>query len=318
MLGRRVKTNAQIDVEPPTPSDTSGVASAIAAYALWGLLPLFFKLLATVPPLQILSHRIIWSLGLLLVLAFATGRWRAIRRALASRRLRLMLLGSASLIAANWLIYIWAVLNGHVLEASLGYFINPLVNVALGMAVLGERLRRLQAVAVGLAALGVTILAVAGTGSIWISLSLALTFASYGLIRKLAPIDALGGLLGETLILGLPALVVLGWAAANGTGSFVASEPGLDALLILSGAVTATPLLLFAAATKRMRYSTLGLFQYIAPTLQFAQAVLLFGEPFQTRHFLTFGCIWAGCALYAADTVRGLRRLPAERVVPLD
>ncbi len=274
-----------------------GLWLAVTAYVLWGGLPLFFKLLHAVPPLQILAHRVVWSLVLLVLAILVLRRGKAIRAAARGRTLAL--LGcSAVLIAINWLTYIWSVSHAHVIEASLGYFINPLVNVALGVALLGERVGRLQWAAIGVAALGVLVMAVAGGGSVWISLVLAFSFGIYGYVRKIAAIDALGGLTVETLILVLPALIVLGVAQADGTAAF-GQDRQLDLLLIAAGAITAAPLLLFAAAAKRLKYTTLGLLQYIAPTLQLIQAVLLFGEPLRGYHIAAFGLIWAGCALYA-------------------
>ena len=283
----------------------TGLLFGIGAYVSWGILPLYLKLLKGVPALQVLSHRILWSLLLLAAVVVIARRGRAIVAAARGRTLLLLCI-SAALIAINWLVYIWSVQHNHVLEASLGYFINPLVNVALGVALLGERIRRGQAVAVGIAALGVAVLAFSGGGAIGISLALALSFGFYGFVRKIAAIDALGGLTVETLLLAAPALAVLFHASANGTAAF-GVDRHLDMLLILAGAVTAAPLLVFAAAARRMRYTTLGLLQYIAPTLQFAQAVLLFGEPLKPVHIVTFALIWTGCALYAFDSVRGSR-----------
>ncbi|WP_188657579.1 EamA family transporter RarD [Sphingomonas metalli] len=282
-----------------------GLWQAVGAYTAWGLLPIYFKLLHGVPATQILAHRILWSVILLAVLVVALRRVGAIRAAARGRTLAL-LCASATLIAINWLTYIWAVGHEHVLEASLGYFINPLLNVALGMLVLGERVGRVQLAAVGIAAAGVVVMAVSGGGSVWISLLLAFSFGVYGLIRKVAAIDALGGLTVETLILVAPALAVIGWAQADGTGAFGTSGH-TDLLLILAGAITAVPLLLFAAAAKRLRYATLGLFQYLAPTLQLMQAVLLFGEPLRAYHIAAFALIWAGCALYALAGWRSAR-----------
>ncbi|MBM3929018.1 MAG: EamA family transporter RarD [Sphingomonadales bacterium] len=274
-----------------------GLWLAVTAYVLWGGLPLFFKLLQAVPPLQILAHRVVWSLILLLLAIVVLRRGKTIRAAAQGRTLALLAC-SAGLIAINWLTYIWSVGHAHVIEASLGYFINPLVNVALGVALLGERVGRLQWGAIGVAAVGVLVMAVGGGGSVWISLVLAFSFGVYGYVRKIAAIDALGGLTVETLILVLPALIVIVVATGNGTSAFGA-DLRLDALLIASGAITAAPLLLFAAAAKRLKYTTLGLLQYIAPTLQLLQAVLLFGEPLRWFHTVAFGLIWAGCAIYA-------------------
>ncbi len=288
----------------------TGLILGIGAYVTWGLLPLYLKLLAGVPAFQVVAHRILWSVALLLLVVLAMRRGAAIRAAARGRTL-LLLCGSAGLIAVNWLVYIWAVQHAHVLEASLGYFINPLVNVALGIAVLGERVRRGQAVAIGIAAVGVLLLAVSGGGALWISLTLAVTFGVYGLLRKVAAIDALGGLTVETLLLSPFAAIFIAQAQMAGTGAFGQSMR-LDVLLVLAGAVTTAPLLMFAAAARRMRYATLGLLQYLAPTLQFLQAVLLFGETLKPVHIATFTLIWAGCALYAYDSVRG-SRTPATR-----
>lgn len=283
----------------------AGLAFGIGSYTLWGVLPLYIHLLKGVPALQVLAHRVLWSLALLLVLIFVLRRAKGIIAAARGRTL-LLLVGSALMIAINWIVYIWAVQNDHVLEASLGYFINPLVNVALGFAFLGERLRRLQGVAIAIAAAGVIVLAVSGGGALWLSLLLALSFGLYGLLRKVAAIDALGGLTVETLLLAPFSVALLLHAGQTGTAAFGQSDH-LDMLLALAGVVTALPLLLFAAAARRLPLATLGLLQYIAPTLQFAEAVLIFGEPMHTVHIVTFALIWIGCALYAFDAIRAAR-----------
>ncbi len=282
-----------------------GLWLGAGAYILWGLLPLYLKLLTGVPAVQVLAHRVVWSLLLLAIVVVVLGRLRTVRAAARGRTLAL-LGASASLIAINWLTYIWAVQHAHVLEASLGYFINPLVNVALGVAVLGERVSRVQRVAVGIAAAGVLAMALSGGGAIWISLVLAVSFGLYGLIRKVAAIDALGGLTIETLLLAPLSLAVLAWAGAAGNAAF-GQERSVDLLLILAGPVTAAPLLLFAAAARRLTLATLGLLQYLGPTLQFAEAVLIFGEPLRPVHVVTFAAIWTGCALYAWDAWRRSR-----------
>ena len=286
-------------------ADTGGLALGVGAYTLWGVLPLYIHLLKGVPALQVLAHRVLWSLVLLAVIIVIFRRARPIFAAARGRTL-LLLLGSALLIAVNWIVYIWAVQNDHVLEASLGYFINPLINVALGFAFLGERLRRIQGVAIAIAAAGVRVLAVSGGGALWISLALAISFGLYGLLRKVAAIDALGGLTIETLLLAPFSLALLVHASQAGTGAF-GQTTHLDLLLILAGVVTAAPLLMFAAAARRMPLATLGLLQYIAPSLQFAEAVLVFGEPVRTVHIATFALIWTGCALYAFDSIRASR-----------
>ena len=288
----------------------NGILLGVGAYVVWGLLPLYFKLLGAVPAAQVLAHRILWSLLLLAAIVLVVKRGAAIRAAARGRTL-LLLMASAFLIAVNWLVYIWSVQNGHVLEASLGYFINPLVNVALGVAVLGEKVRRVQWAAVALAGLGVAIMAASGGGAIWISLVLALSFGTYGLLRKIAAIDALGGLFVETILLAPFACAVLVLANAQGDAAF-GHDRGLDMLLVLAGAITAIPLLMFAAAARRMPYAALGLLQYIAPTLQFAEAVLLFGEPLHRADAVAFGLIWTGLAIYAADGLRAGRWTPGE------
>ncbi|MEZ0244946.1 MAG: EamA family transporter RarD [Sphingomonas sp.] len=284
--------------------DRKGLMLAIGAYVFWGVLPLYIHLLRSVPSLQLLAHRVVWSALLLIGIVLLLGRWGAMLKAARGRTL-LYLLASTVMIAINWLVYIWAVQNDHLIEASLGYFINPLVNVALGMAVLGERLRRLQGVAIAIAAVGVAIMGASG-GALWISLTLAVSFGLYGLIRKVAAIDALGGLTMETLLLAPLCLAWLVHEGAAGTGVW-GESPWLDLMLVLAGLVTALPLLMFAAAARRMAYSTIGLLQYIAPTLQFLMAVLLFGEPLHTAHIVTFALIWTGCALYGWDMVRASR-----------
>jgi chloramphenicol-sensitive protein RarD len=295
-------------MNPPAPSlDRRGLALGVGAYALWGVLPLYIHLLNHVPALQLLAHRVLWSLLLLVVAVLAFKRGRALVDAARGRTL-LMLLASAALIAVNWIVYIWSVQHGHVLEASLGYFINPLLNVALGVAVLGERVRRVQGVAIAIAACGVAIMAAAGGGAIWISLVLAVSFGLYGLVRKVVAIDALGGLTVETMLLAPFCLALLVYAGHSGQGAFGHSIR-TDLLLIFAGAVTAAPLLMFAAAARRMPYATLGLLQYIAPTLQFLLAVWVFGEPLHAAHIVTFVLIWSGCGLYAWDSLRAARNI---------
>jgi chloramphenicol-sensitive protein RarD len=306
LLAPRGAIGSSARMTSSTHPDAKGLALGVSAYALWGVLPLYIHLLKGVPSLQVLAHRVLWSVLLLVVIVIVLRRGPAILAAARQRRTLLLLLASAALIAVNWIVYIWAVQNDHVLEASLGYFINPLVNVALGVAILGERLRRIQGVAIAIAAIGVGVLALDGGGSLWISLTLAASFGMYGLVRKVVAIDALGGLTVETLLLAPACAAWLAYAASTGEGAFGHSRH-LDMLLVLAGAVTATPLLLFAAAARRMPYATLGLLQYIAPSLQFLEAVLLFNEPVHTVHIITFVLIWSGCALYAWDSLRALR-----------
>jgi chloramphenicol-sensitive protein RarD len=285
--------------------DRAGLAMGFGAYALWGLLPLYIHALREVPPLQFLAHRVLWSVVLVVAIVALLRRGRALIAAARGRTLMMLAL-SAALIGGNWWVYIWSVETGHVLEASLGYFINPLVNVALGVAVLGERLRRAQLVAILVAAAGVVALAVNGGGALWISLTLAITFALYGLVRKLAAIDALGGLTVETILLAPIAAALLVHASAAGNAAF-GHDSRTDLLLAFAGVVTATPLLLFAAAARRLPLVTLGLLQYVAPTLQLLLAVLAFGERVAPVDRIAFPLIWAGCLIYAYDGVRAAR-----------
>jgi chloramphenicol-sensitive protein RarD len=293
-----------------TSLDRRGLGFGLGAYLIWGFLPLYFLLLAGVTAGEIVADRVVWSLVLLIGILAVAGRFGKLVAVLRTPRTLGLLAISAALISVNWLIYIWAVQNGHVLGASLGYFLNPLVNVLLGVVVLGERLKRMQMAAVALAAAGVAVLASgAGTG-LWISLSLAFSFGLYGLMRKIAPVESLEGLTVETALLTPFALAYMAWLASNDALVF-GDAPGLTALLVLAGAVTAVPLLLFAGAARLLPYSTLGLLQYLAPTLQFVLAITVFGEAMTPSHIVCFALIWAGLALYVLSSVRKPRPVPA-------
>jgi chloramphenicol-sensitive protein RarD len=293
------------------PHDTdvkrAGILLGLAAYAIWGVMPLYFKLLAGIAPTEIVAHRILWSLIFLGVLATLWHRWPAIRAALATPKVLITLVVTALLIAVNWLVYIYAIVSGHVLEGSLGYYLNPLVNVLLGVLLLKERLTRPQIFACLLAAAGVAVLAAGAGSGLWISLTLAASFATYGFLRKVAPVDALEGLWVETAILAPVSLAWVVYLQAQGIAGFGTTGIGTDALLILGGAVTAIPLLLFTAAARRLPYSTLGFLQYIAPSLQFLLAVLAFGEPFTRAHALCFGAIWIALAIFSIEGLRAAR-----------
>lgn len=300
--------------EPDRPGpDRGALAQAVGAYFIWGFLPVYFNLLKAVPPLQVVAHRVLWSVLLLLGLVWLRKSLPALWAALTTRAMLVPMLATAVLIGANWLIYIWAVTNGYIAASSLGYFLNPLLNVLLGFLFLQERLTRLQWVAVGLAGVGVAIMATGALDALGISLSLALTFALYGLIRKVAPVGPMVGLAGETIILLPAALLLFGWWWAAGQGRFGTMGAGTDALLIASGLVTALPLLLFASAARRMRYATIGLIQYIGPTIQFLLAIFLYREPLTAIHLVTFPLIWAGLALYSFDAWRQAGRRPHAR-----
>jgi chloramphenicol-sensitive protein RarD len=293
-------------VPPNGPDERArGLGYALAAYLAWGMLPLYFKALRAVPAVEVLAHRVVWSLVLLSALLAARGGKAAFRAAFRRDRLPILAV-TTCLIATNWLVYIWAVQTGRVLEASLGYFVNPLVNVLLGVLFLGETLSRGQRIAVALAAAGVGVLVVRAGTFPWLSLVLALSFGLYGLLRKRAGLDAVGGLLAETALLAPPALVLLGVRAASGAGAF-GGEAGTSLLLAAAGPITALPLVWFTLAVHRLRLSTVGLVQYLAPTCQFLLAVLLYREPFGAAHAAAFAFIWASLALYSWDALARAR-----------
>lgn len=284
-----------------------GLIAAVTAYTLWGLLPIFFKLIHHVGPFETVAQRIVWSLILILVLMAMRGGLAPLAAILGNPRLMLPLSASALFIAVNWLTYIWAVTNHHVIAASLGYFLNPLVNVLLGMLVLKERLRRGQAIALAIAAVGVAIMAAAAIQTLWVSVALALSFAFYGLVRKLTPVHPMAGLGAETLILLPVALSYLGWLVATDTMVFGRDAP-TTMLLIVSSAVTTVPLVLFAVAAQRLSLGTLGLLQYLAPTMQFLCGIFLFGERLSQGQIISFSLIWGGLLLFALDSYNAARR----------
>lgn len=286
----------------------AGLLLGLGAYLLWGVLPLYFKALAAVGPTEIVAHRILWSLLFLGALAALWRRWGAIRAAVSAGRVLATLVVTALLIAVNWLVYIYAVLSGHVLEGSLGYYLNPLVNVLLGVVLLKERLSRAQIGATLLAAAGVAVLAAGAGSGLWISLTLAASFGLYGFVRKVAPVDSLEGLTIETAILAPVALGWILWLQRTGAAGFGAHGLGVDLLLVLGGAVTAVPLLMFTAAARRLPYSTLGFLQYIAPSIQFLLAVLAFGEPLTAAHIVCFAAIWTALAVFSFEGWRAAAR----------
>lgn len=294
----------------PARSTRAGAVAATLAFLIWAGFPVYFKAVADVPAAEVLAHRIAWSAGFVALLLVILRQWREVRRILGNPRQVAGLAVSGLLVACNWLIFIWAVAHDRVLESSLGYFINPLLNVALGVLILGERLRRAQWLAIALAALGVANLVLRHGQIPWVAISLAATFGLYGLMRKQIAVKALAGLFVETMLL-LPVaagyLVYLGLA---GLGQFGTRGIAFDGLLALAGVFTALPLILFAAAARRLPLSTLGQLQYTVPTGHFLLAVVAFGEPFTAVHGVTFGCIWVALALYAWDSFRVQRHAP--------
>lgn len=276
----------------------------LCAYLVWGFFPAYFKALAGAAPLEIVAHRIAWSALLLLLLSLLRNQSKELCNAFGNRRILLTLCGSTLLIATNWLVFIYAVERGEVLQSSLGYFINPLVCILLGFVFLGERLNRPQQASLLLAAGGVLYLALQGGEIPWIALVLAWSFGLYGLLRKIAQVDALTGLTVETLLLAPLATGYLLWLHGQGESAFLAGSLRHNLLLPLAGAVTALPLLCFAGAARRLRLATVGFLQYITPTLHFVLAVGLFAEPFSATHLVSFSCIWAGLVIYTADALR--------------
>lgn len=301
-------------IPPPPSADTAepaaGVLYGVLAYTAWGLSPLYFKAVAQCPAVEFLAHRVVWSLLLLGLLTLARRSAGKLIGILRDRVMMRWLCISTLLIAVNWLTFIWAVAHDRVVEASLGYFMNPLINVILGAVFLGERLNRIQVISVSLAAAGVACMTARFQGLPWVALVLAASFGFYGLVRKLARADVIAGLTVETGLLGPVALAYLLWLSGKGTGSFGAHSRAFDGLLMFAGVMTSVPLLWFAAAAGRLRLSTLGILQYIAPSGQLALGVLWFGEPFTATHGLAFGLIWSGLALYTLDS---LWRLNARR-----
>jgi len=297
-----------------TPENTRiGIAAGLGAYVIWGLVPIFFKQIAEVPALEIIAHRVVWAMLLMTaIIGFGRGFDDAFRIIRQPAQFARILLASA-LVICNWLTFVWGVNNGHIVDTSLGYFILPLLNVALGVAVLKERLRRLQWLAVLCAAVGVAIEATRASGLPWIALVLAGTFGIYGLLRKQLPLDAASGLFLETLCMLPPALAWLAWLAASGQAHF-AMAPGVslrDLLLVATGPVTAIPLLLFAIAARRLPLTMIAFLQYLAPTLAFLIGVFMYHEPLDAQRMLSLAAIWTGLAIYSADLLRATTRRPA-------
>ena len=287
-----------------------GIWLAIGAYVTWGLFPFYWTLLHDVPALQLLGHRIIWSFVLLFSIVLLTGQWPSFRSgALTSRQLRIYAV-AAVLIAINWLTYVWAVGAGFIIETSLGYFINPLFSVLLGVVFLRERLRPLQWLPILLAAGGVLYLTFAYKSLPWIALTLAVSFGLYGLVKKKASLGSLQGLTLETGILFLPALAYLLFAEAGGQGAFLHSGATINLMLIGAGLVTTTPLMFFAAATRRIPLSLLGILQYINPSLQFLLGTLVYHEPFDASRLIGFAIVWVALVLFALEGLFANRRKP--------
>ena len=291
----------------PPQTDRTGLAAAFSAYVIWGFLPLYLILVRSVPAFEFVGWRIIWTMPLCLLIVLARRQGPDLRAALANRRTLALLALSATLIAVNWVVYVWAIQNGQVYAASLGYYINPLVNVLLGTVLLGEKLSRPQWAAVGLAGIGVSLLAAGALTALWISLTLALSFGSYGLIRKQLDVGSVPGLTIESALLLLPSFAVA-WYYAQTQGSSFAVSTELSLAIMAGGVVTAFPLLLFAIAARKLPYSMLGFIQFLAPSIVFVLGLTVFGEELKPVQAACFACIWAAAAIFVWDLVARTRK----------
>ena len=298
----------------PVGSNQGGLPYAVGAYVIWGFVPLFFKLVSSVPPVEVLAQRIIWSLPLCFLIMVFRRQIGDYLAALRDPRVLRMLLASSLLIAVNWLVYIFSIFTDHVLAASLGYYLNPLVNVMLGMIFLGERLSRMQMLAVAIAGVGVAILLAGALDTLWISLTLAFSFGIYGLIRKIVPVGSLPGLAIETTLLMPLALAASTYYLWVADGRGFGSDGSISLLLMAGGIVTAVPLLLFATAARRMSYAALGFVQYMAPSLAFLLSLFVFHEPLKPAQFACFVLIWISIAVFSFDMWRKMR---ADRMIEI-
>lgn len=278
-----------------------GVLAGVLSFLLWGLLPIYWRALRPLPTPQILAHRILWAAASVALLTTVLRGWRSIMQALAAARARWLVVGSACALTANWLVYVWAVNAGYVLQASLGYFITPLLNVTLGTVLLGEPLRRWQRVPIVVATLGVLAMSILFGQVPWIGLGIAITFALYGLFRKLTPLNSLQGLVVETMVLAPFALAFMGWQQTRGSPFFGDGSWRTIALLVACGPISAVPLLLFASAARLLPLSTLGMLQYLSPTCQLLLAVRLYDEPLTQAHMVGFAFIWTALAIYTCE-----------------
>ena len=296
-----------MNASAPPQTDRTGLAAAFSAYVIWGFLPLYLILVRSVPAFEFVGWRIIWTLPLCLLIVLARRQGPDLRAALANRRTLGLLALGATLIAVNWVVYVWAIQNGQVYAASLGYYINPLVNVLLGTVLLGEKLSRPQWAAVGLAGIGVSLLAAGALTTLWISLTLALSFGSYGLIRKQLDVGSVPGLTIESALLLLPSFAVA-WYYAQTQGSSFAVSTELSLAIMAGGVVTAFPLLLFAIAARKLPYSMLGFIQFLAPSIVFVLGLTVFGEELKPVQAACFACIWAAAAIFVWDLVARTRK----------
>ncbi len=287
-----------------------GIWYAIGAYSIWGLFPIYWKWLQQVAALEVISHRIIWSCVILIVVILALRQWNAFRQAALQPRILRIYAVAAILLSINWLVYVWAVNAGFIIESSLGYYINPLISVLLGVVFLRERLRPWQWFPLGLATAGVLYLTLAYGSLPWIALALTLTFGTYGLVKKTAPLNSLYGLALETSIVFVPALAYLCFAEVTSQGAFLHDGVIPDILMMGAGVVTTIPLLFFASATQRIPLSLIGVLQYVSPTLQFLLGVVVYGEPFTSVQFIGFGIVWIALIIFAVEGFLNHRAQP--------
>ncbi|MDQ2634823.1 MAG: EamA family transporter RarD [Pseudomonadota bacterium] len=299
--------------QAPDNAAMRGLLFAFSAYTLWGVLPLFLKLVDHVPAVEVVAHRIVWSVPIAGAVLLALGRTGDVKVALRSPRTLALAALTASLITVNWGVYVWAIAADRTVETALGYYINPLMAVAMGAMFLGEKLTRLQLAAVGLAVLAVVILTVAAGGLPWVSLALATSFAIYGFLRKTLPIGPSQGFFLEVLLLSVPCLAYIAWLAARGESHFTMSQPEDMLLLVLCGPATAVPLMLFGFGAKLLRFSTIGIMQYMAPTMVFLIAVFIFKEPLGLGKMIAFALIWTALALYSWSMFSGRAAAGADK-----
>ena len=292
--------------------DRKGILYAIGAYLMWGLFPLYWKQLETIPALQLIGHRIVWSFILLMLVILVTRQWRAFRSVALEAKILRIYLFAGILISVNWFTYVWAVTHGFVVETSLGYYINPLFSVLLGVTIFREHLRPIQWLPIGLATLGVLYLTFSYGALPWIALTLAFTFGLYGMVKKAAPLGSLYGLTLETGLLFVPAIAFLLLSELEGQGAFLHSGPPADWMMAGAGLITIVPLLLFASAAPRVPLITIGVLQYINPTMQLLLGVLVYKEPFTHDRLIGFGLVWAGLILFWAEGLYARRSLAPE------
>ena len=309
-------SSAPSDAHRAHASARAGALAAALCYFLWGLVPLYWRQLSSINPVELVAHRHVWSLAFLLVMLRLQGGFGAVRSVLGNPRSLALNFLSASLLTGNWLIYVWGVNTGHVIECSLGYFLVPLVNVAAGRFVLHEHLRRMQWIAIGCALAGVALMIVQLGRPPWIALSLATTWGGYSLMRKQSSFGALAGLTVETLLLAPVAIGFLLWQHHTGEGALGRVDLRTHLLVLASGIITAVPLVLFAYGARRVRLSTLGLLQYIAPSVQLVLGVWVYHEPFSRARVVSFSFIWAALVLYTADNLLAQRRGASDSTIP--